>query len=256
MAAISNLHEIYPKDRRATAPLGIRVDDLVLADRLDARDPVTGEVEGDLEQQAATCYQKMAALLEGAGGGIDNVGKATAYVGVIEDREPVNGQFWEAVFPIREDRPAYKVLLAKMPPGVLVQLDVVGILGGRRTRIDIPGVPARDPTITIGEMIFSSRCHGVDGATGELVDGGLPAQAAQTFKNLRSLTVAAGGQPSDIVQLNAYGKTEAYAAPTQAAFVAAFADLEHPPVLHTFVNHITARFEISVEMVAVRGGGR
>lgn len=251
--ALQHLQDVYPAPRRATVPYGLRVDDFVFADRLDATDPVSGAVNGDLEHQAATVYEKMAALVEGAGGELDNVAKCTAYVNVLDDREPVNGEYWERVFPERMNRPAYKVLLATLPPGQLVQLDVVAVLGATRTRFDLPGVPARDPTIRIGPMILSSRCHGIDGATGELVEGGLEPQAAQVFANLRALTVIAGGAPSDIVQLNAYGKTADYAAPTRAVFEGAFADLEPPPVLNTFVNHITPRWEVSIEMVAMVG---
>jgi len=165
----------------------------------------------------------------------------------------VHGEYWERVFPDKANRPAYKVILADLPPGQLVQLDVFGILGATRTRFDLPGVPARDPTIRIGPMIFSSRCHGIDGATGELVTGGLEAEASQTFSNLRALVVAAGGSVGDIVELNSYGKSPAYAAPAHAVFEELFADLEPRPVHNAFVNHITARFEISTEMVAVVG---
>lgn len=256
MAGLHTLYEIYPDAPRATVPLGLRVEDFVLAGRIDGCDPATGVPAGDLEAQVAAAFDKMAAMLDGAGGGLENLGRATAFVTEVEHREPVNGTWWEALFPDPADRPAYKVLLAELPPGQLVQFDMTAVLGERRSRIDLPGIPARDPTVRIGDMIFSSRCHGIDGATSELVPGGLGPEAAQTFKTLRELATAAGGSPQDIVQLNAFGKSEAYAEPTRAAFNEAFADVARRPVLNTFVNYITPRFEISVDMIAVIGGGR
>ncbi|HVB05645.1 MAG TPA: RidA family protein [Acidimicrobiales bacterium] len=256
MSGLHTLFEVYPEAARATLPLGLRVEDLVVAGGINGCDPETGEPVGGLEEQVAAAYQKMAFLMESAGGSLDNVGRAVAYVTDIEHREPVNGQWWEAVFPDPADRPAYKVILAELPPGELVRLDFVGVLNARRTRFDLPGIPARDPTVRIGEMIFSSRCHGIDGATGELAPGGLVPEAARTFQTLRELAVAAGGSPHDIVQLNAFGKTADYIAPARAEFARAFADIDPKPAFNPLVNFITPRFEISVEMIAVVGGQR
>jgi hypothetical protein len=47
-------------------------------------------------------------LVKEAGGSLDNVARIVAYVTEVEDREPVNGLWWEELFPDRENRPAYK----------------------------------------------------------------------------------------------------------------------------------------------------
>lgn len=249
----SSLYEIYPESESATVPLGLRVNEGVLAARIDACDPSSGAFEETLEAQVRACFAKIAGLLESAGGGLENLGRATAFVTQKDHRPPVNREWWYEIFPDPDDRPAYKVILAELPSDQLVQFDVLGVLGCRRVRFDLPGIPAHDPTVRIGNYIFSSRCHGIDGATGQVVEGGTFHEALVTFDTLRRLAEAAGGSPEDIVQLNAFGITEEYIAPTLEAFDRAFADVDHKPVLNTLINFIEPRFKISVDMVAVIG---
>lgn len=256
MPELHQLFEVYPDAPGATVPSGLRVDDYVLASQINGCDTVTGEPVGGLEEQTKLAFEKIGKLLNEAGGGFENLGRATAFVTKREHREPVNGEWWYEIFPDPQDRPAYKVILADLPFGHLVRFDVIGVLGGRRRRFDLPGVPARDPTVRIGDMIFSSRCHGIDGDTGQIVGGGIAPEAALTFKTLRELSIVAGGSAEDIIQMNAFGKTEDYVAPTRKAFEEVFFDVEPKPVLNTFVNFIEPRFEISVDMVAVIGGER
>ena len=253
---LSSIHEIYPSTRTSAVPFGLRVNDKVLAGRLNGVDLATGEPAGGLKEQVHLAFEKMRAVVEGAGGSLDNIGRATGYVSSVDDREPVNGEFWEALFPDPADRPAYKVILADLPPGQLVQLDVFAILGGRRTRIDLPGIPARDPTVRIGDMVFTSRCHGLDGELGGLVEGGLHPEAMRTFRTLRELVVEAGGRPEDIVEVNTFAVDESYIEPAIAAFDESFSDLAQKPALHTLVNYVTPRFAFSAEMTAVLGGSK
>jgi len=253
VTVITNIHEVYPGARRATIPLGLRVNDLVVANGLNGCDPVSGEPIGDLNDQVRATFSKMRDLVEGAGGTLDNVARAVAYVTKAEDREAVNGPLWQEFFPNADDRPAYKVLLADLPPGQLIRLDVLAILGATRRRIDIPNITAFDPTIVIGDYVITSRCHGNDkNNEGQLVTGGVPAEARQTFKNLRELMSIAGGEPSDIVQINTYGRDEAYIPEALEAFDEIFADLEVKPELHMLVNVIGQRMQVAADMVAVK----
>jgi 2-iminobutanoate/2-iminopropanoate deaminase len=253
MTDIDRIFEIYPDAANSAVPLAIRVNDMVMAGGLDGVDPATGEPADGLEAQTKLAFAKMAWVMEEAGGSLANVGRAVAYVTRLEDREPVNGLYWEEIFPDPADRPAYKVILGDLSPGVLVQIDVLGLLGGTRRRIDVPGIPARDPTVVIGNLVLSSRLHGLD-HTGQLVEGGLEAEAAQTYATMRELVEIAGGTAADIVQIDGFGKTEAYAAPARVALEKAFADVSPVPAFNPLVNFITPRFEISADMIAVIGG--
>ena len=144
-------------------------------------DRVTSEPAGDLKSQMSMALAHLRDLVEGAGGGLDNVVRATGYVTCAEDRDPIYDP-WDALFPDPADRPAFKSLIASLPQGQLVQLDAVALIGERRRRIDIPNVPARDPTVKAGNWLFSSRCHGNDQATGKLSRAVLRSRRAKRWK--------------------------------------------------------------------------
>lgn len=249
MSSIGRVTEVYPRRTPVGVPLGLRVDHQVVALRLGA--PQAGP---DLRHQARGVFAIMRELAEQAGGGLENIAKATAYVSSPEEREPVNGTWWEEVFPDPADKPAYKVLVAPLPAGRRIELDVLAILGCARRRIDVPGVPARDPTVAIGGMIFTSRVHGTVPFTGDQVaGGGVRGQAEQAFRNVLTLATLAGGGPGGIVQLKSFGRDPGYAEPVRQALAGMFPDEAARPPLETLTNVIPAKFEVMVEMTAAIG---
>jgi enamine deaminase RidA (YjgF/YER057c/UK114 family) len=250
MSSIGRVTEVYPRADPGGMPMGLRVDRQVVALRIGA--PAAGP---DLGHQARAVFGAMRELVERAGGGLENVAKATGYVSSVEEREPVNGTWWEEVFPDPADKPAYKVLVAPLPAGRFIELDVLAILGGKRRRIDLPGVPARDPTVEIGGMIFTSRVHGTVPFTGDRVaEGGVQGQAEQAFRNVLELVTLAGGSPGDIVQLKSFGHGPGYAEPVRRALAEMFPGEATRPPLVTLTNFIPAKFKVMVEMTAAIGG--
>jgi 2-iminobutanoate/2-iminopropanoate deaminase len=244
------LQEIYPADQRATVPHAVRVNDMVYASGLGGTDPVTGEPQGDLKRQIATALQHMRRLVEKAGGSIDNVGRAVGFCNTPEERDMVD-QVWMDMFPDPNDKPAFKVLLAKLPPGHLIRIDCVALLGERRTRIDIPTVHAHDPTVKIGNWVFTSRCHGNDQATGKIVEGGLEAQARQTFTNLATLLKLAGGSPDNVAQITTFAREADYKPVAKRVFEEFFPDPAKRPQLNQTVNFVSPSMAMAAEMVAV-----
>jgi 2-iminobutanoate/2-iminopropanoate deaminase len=257
MTELDTLREVYSAGRRETVPLGLRVNDLVVANGISGNDRRRGGLADGLEAQFRAALATMEEVVGAAGGTADNVARGVAYVTRVEDREPVNRQWWDELFPDPEDRPAYKVLLAPLPEGQLVRLDVMAVLGARRRRVDIPNISAADPTVVVGDYVISSRCHGNDaGNGGAIVAGGIEAEARQTFGNLCRLVSIAGGLPADIVQVNTYTRTEAHADAVRAAFEDAFAEGAAVPALNTLVNFVSGSMQCAADMVAVVGGPR
>ncbi|HWG25577.1 MAG TPA: RidA family protein [Actinospica sp.] len=208
-----------------------------------------------LESQARSVLQAMKELAEQSGGGLENIAKATAYVTSEAHREPVNGLWWEELFPDPMNRPAYKVLLSPLPTGRLVELDVFAVLGATRRRIDLPGVPARDPTVEIGGMVFTSRIHPtLPFAEGEIAQGGMKEQARQAFTNALGLLSLAGGKPRHVVRFSSFGRTPDHAGPTREALAEVFPEEADRPPLQTLTNFIPAKFDVMVEMAATIGG--
>jgi enamine deaminase RidA (YjgF/YER057c/UK114 family) len=177
------------------------------------------------------------------------VTRCVGYVTTPEDRLAVYAP-WDEFFPDPNDRPAFKVLTTELPPGHLAHIDVLGFLGKRRTRINIPNVTARDPSIKIGDWFFTSRCHGLNQIDGQLVAGGLEPQANQAIDNLLTLVGLAGGTPESITYVTMLGRDTAYMETAKNIFEERFPDLVIRPELHQVVAFIPARFEISVEMMA------
>jgi enamine deaminase RidA (YjgF/YER057c/UK114 family) len=249
-STLKHLNELYPPDVKSTVPLGLRVNDMVYTTSLSAADPATGEISGDIKEQTAKALQRMKQMIERAGGTLDNVARGVGYCTNADDRTPVD-QVWMEMFPNENDKPAMKVLLAELPPGQLVRIDALALLGGKRTRIDIPNVSAHDPTIKIGNWVFSSRCHGNNQETGQIVEGGLPAEARQTLENLTTLIKLAGGNESNIVQITTFGREPDYLDEARKAFEERFPDPAKRPALNQVVNFVSARMQVAMEMVAV-----
>ncbi len=249
-ASLERIFEIYPAQPQATAPLGLRVNDMVYAGSIGGVDPVSGAPAGDLRAQMQAALAQLARLMEQAGGSLDNVARVAGFVTRPEDREPIY-EPWDALFPDPADRPAFKALVAPLPAGQLVRLDAVGLIGARRTRIDIPNVPARDPTVKIGNWVFSSRCHGHDPATGQIVTGGLEPETRQTLANLITLVGLAGGTAANITQVTMFGHDAGYIEPARRVFEECFPDPAGRPDLRQLVNVVTRRFAVTIEMAAM-----
>jgi enamine deaminase RidA (YjgF/YER057c/UK114 family) len=247
---LTQFFEIYRKDRRATVPLGFCVDGMVFAGGLIGADRVTRALAPDLVAQTATALGAMRECVEGAGGNTDNIARAVAYVGTAADRDPVYGP-WDAMFPNKDDRPAFKVLVTKLPPGVKVRIDAFAVLGTRRKRIDLPGVPARDPTVVAGDWMLTSRVHGTHSSG--TVSKDVAEEARQAFENIVALTKIAGGDARDIVQLTAFGKDSSYIAGARAAFERAFPDAKARHLFETLVSPIPPHLTVMLEAVANRG---
>jgi enamine deaminase RidA (YjgF/YER057c/UK114 family) len=191
----------------------------------------------------------MTEALRRYGYSLDNVARCTGYVTQLSDREPIYGP-WDLLFPNAADRPAFKVLVAELPPGQLVKLDMLAVAGGRRTRIDIEGVSARDPTVTCGRFVFTSRVHGTDPATSKVKTGGIDAEIAQSFANILALTALAGGSADGISQITAFLRDMKLAPSVTAQFAATFPGKTPPhfTVLPAFIpEHLNVMLEMSAE---------
>ena len=251
MSTLNPLFEIYPDALGATMPLGVRAADLVYAGGLSGTDPVTGAPTGDLAAQTETALKHLAALVEGAGGSTDNIGRAVAFVTKAEDRMAVYDP-WDAMFPDANDRPAFKVLVADLPPGHLVRIDGLAILGARRMRGEIPGVPARDPTVRLGDWLFTSRVHGIHPEDG--VPGDTRTEAVQNFENLADLLDIHGFEAFDLVQITIFGNDSTYFDIARQACERVFLAAGGDPVIHCVASPLAPKFKISAEMIAVKGG--
>ena len=243
------LFEIYPEAVGATMPLGIRIGDLVYAGDLSGTNLLTGTPVNGLTEQTEIALDHLAAAVGGAGGSIENIGRAVAYVTKAEDRMAVYDP-WDAMFPDENDRPAIKVLVADLPPGHLVRIDGLAILDTRRERTDIAGILARDPTVKCGDWLFTSRVHGIHPEAD--VPEEAEAEAIQNFENLATLLDINGFHPSDMVQMVIFGNDDTYFDLAWDAFNQIFPDVA--PAMVSINSPLAPKFRVSAEVTAVKGG--
>ncbi|MFW6010346.1 MAG: RidA family protein [Gemmatimonadota bacterium] len=119
---------------RAPAAIGpysqaIDLDGLVFTAGQIGLDPDSGEFAGpDVESQARQVMANLAAVLDAAGAGFEDVVKTTVYLADMDEFEKVNsiyGEHFEAPFPARST-----VEAGRLPRDARVEIDVVARRSG------------------------------------------------------------------------------------------------------------------------------
>ena len=112
----------------APIPMGARVGNMIFSSGIMGTDPSTGKVPEDLESQCVFAFANMKAMVENAGGTIENIGTIKVYMKDRSQREAVNRP-WLEMFPDEDDRPArHAIEYDAFPPGILVQLEIVAVV--------------------------------------------------------------------------------------------------------------------------------
>ncbi len=113
----------------APIPMGARVGNMLFSSGIMGTDPATGKVPESLDQQCEFAFANMRALVENAGGTVEDIGAVKVYMTDRSQREAVNKP-WLKMFPDEDNRPArHAIQYDAFPPGVLVQLEIMAVLG-------------------------------------------------------------------------------------------------------------------------------
>src|SRR6266568_1630509 len=145
----------------AVAPDLVKTGNLFFTSGVRGVDLKTGELPSDPAAQFLNAWHNLAALVEGAGLSIDNIGLVTNFV----------------------------------------ESQAFGVLSQRRACIEVKGLTHRDPlpnAVRMGDYVFSSVIVPWDLSTSEPVVGE-DAQTDQCFDNMRILMEQAGGSIDDVV---------------------------------------------------------
>ncbi|MCQ1956169.1 RidA family protein [Arthrobacter sp. zg-Y826] len=94
---------------------------------MTGRDPATGDMPPQLDQQCANMFGHVRALLAAAGGSPEDVLSMTVRVSDFRDRRALNTE-WVTMFPLPESRPARQVVSADLDRGALIQCDLLAVL--------------------------------------------------------------------------------------------------------------------------------
>lgn len=174
------------------------VGDRFFTSGVSGHDANSGQLPVEPEAQFARAFSNLGLLLAEAGVSLENVGQLTVFIPDASYRPYINPP-WLTAFPDGGDRPARKTTHVPLPGGTLVELQAFGVVGARRTPIEIPGLAHRDPLpmgARIGDLVFSSVLGGDDPATGQRAEG--VAQIRQMFTNGAALVELAGGSADNI----------------------------------------------------------
>ncbi len=182
-------------------------------------DPKTGEmVIGDIKAQAKQCLTNIKAIVESIGHIMDDVVKINVFLKNISDLEAVNevyATFFHKHLPVRTT-----VAVAALPNSdALVQMDALisngegtppqapcKILKTENNSENAPICPLSTQTVAFSHYNNISAQLPVDPASGELVSGGIKAQAKQCFQNIKAILESIDVPFDDIVKLNIYLK--------------------------------------------------
>ena len=113
----------------APIPMGARLGNLVFSSGIPGKDPVDDSLPPDPARQVELMFQNVRTLMEQAGGTLDDIAHMTVFVKDGSYREHLNRE-WVKAFPEPDDRPARHTLVWNLPGDMLIQCELVAVLGG------------------------------------------------------------------------------------------------------------------------------
>lgn len=178
----------------------VKLGGMLFSSSITGIDVASGLLSSDPAQQIAAAFANLGALLERAGAGADELGLVTV---CITDGGHVRhvDRCWRSAWPDAGNRPALKINEYVLPPGELVQIQLIGASGRKRQAIDFPGFADVQPLgVRVGNVVFAAPIDGRDPATGMLSEDRLT-QMRQAFRNMENFIKRAGGAKSDLIHV-------------------------------------------------------
>ena len=110
-------------------PAGARVGNVLMSGIIGGIDPATGAIAPTLDAQCALMFSHVRAIVEGAGGAVEDIVKITVYLADHGDREALNRE-WLAMFPDPASRPARQAMPGTPNASRLIECDFVAVVDG------------------------------------------------------------------------------------------------------------------------------
>lgn len=114
---------------KAPIPAGAIVGNLLVSSGIGGKDPETGAYPDDVASQVRFAFANMQALVEAAGGTVEDIAKVTVFLHDRDDRRHVDEE-WLHMFPDEASRPARHALPLGREGRALIQLEVFAVIGG------------------------------------------------------------------------------------------------------------------------------
>ncbi|HKT72055.1 MAG TPA: RidA family protein [Steroidobacteraceae bacterium] len=111
-------------------PAAAAVGNLVMSGGIHGSDPATGKVAATLDEQCRNIFKHFSAVMEAAGGKLDDIVKVTVWLADPSDRTVLN-EAWVEAFPDPQRRPTRMVRPGQLAPGTFVVCDMTAVIGGK-----------------------------------------------------------------------------------------------------------------------------
>ncbi len=119
--------EIEGMKHGAPIPNGAVIGNFIFSSAISGKDPKSGVLPDDPDEQAEVLFQNLRIFMEKAGGTPDNIGHMTVFLKDEKHRESIN-KAWIKMFPDEHDRPARHAVKAELRGKVLFQVEVIAVL--------------------------------------------------------------------------------------------------------------------------------
>jgi 2-iminobutanoate/2-iminopropanoate deaminase len=108
-------------------PAACRLDNIVTSGIVYGLDVATGKPADGLQRQCELMFAHVRAIVEAAGGTLDDIVKFNVWMTDRSQRQAINDA-WLALFPDPDTRPARQTMQGVLTPGILVQCDFMAVL--------------------------------------------------------------------------------------------------------------------------------
>lgn len=105
----------------------VRVGNMVFSSALTGMERGVGKVPDDAEAQIKNCFANMKALVEEAGGSVENIASVEVFLPDRDLRPKVNPH-WEAMFPDPKSRPVRHTHGNPLPANFKIQMKFIAVV--------------------------------------------------------------------------------------------------------------------------------
>ncbi len=126
MARRKSIH-VKGMEHSAPIPNGAVVGNIIFSSAISGKEPKTGVLPPDPDEQAEFLFNNLRLFMEKAGGSPDDIGHMTVFLKEEKYRDSIN-KAWLKMFPNEHDRPARHAIKAELRGDVLFQVEVIAVL--------------------------------------------------------------------------------------------------------------------------------
>ena len=114
---------------RQPVPSATRIGNMIFSSAISGMDRETGEFPEDAEHQIINCFDNMRAVIEAAGGTLEDIGKVVVLIRDRKQRDILNVH-WLKAFPDEHSRPVRHAAGAPGAAEMAIQMEFIAVVEG------------------------------------------------------------------------------------------------------------------------------